>query len=539
MRRGEGWYDGMKLIQNAMLYDGSGADPVPGDILFDERIREIGSITPQPGMETLDAEGKVLCPGFIDIHRHPDLAALCDDDFGEIELSQGVTTTIAGNCGLAPVPCSDAFREEQYDYIEPCLGRFPPGLHPDHHQEYISLLEKRGLSLNMGLLIGAGAVKASIRGYVPGEFSGAELDRAAALIGEAMDLGAFGLSMGIMYLPECYSSFEELTVLAKAAGRKGGVLTTHIRGEGDTLVSSVREVISVADAAEIPLHISHFKATGIQNWESKIFEAIEHIEKARRNGQRVTVDVYPYDAGSTTLTSLLPPAVQQKTLAATLLYLSEKKGREQLRREIYRQRSDWENVALSIGWERVVICSVSTKVNRALVGKSIAEAARLYHYEEPADLLCDLLIQENGKVTVLLKSMSPSDVETVLCLPYAAVISDALYGNKEHAHPRLYGAFPKVIESYVQSKPVLSLQEAIRKMTAFPAEIMGLTGRGRLKKGYAADLLLFDPEQIRSPATYENPAQLSQGMGLVFINGKEAWKNKRPVSGKPGQMIKR
>jgi len=535
----EGWYDFMILVQNALLYDGSGAAPVRGDVLFDGQIREIGKITPQPGMEVMDAKGKVLCPGFIDIHRHPDIAALCDDDFGEIELSQGITATIAGNCGMAPVPCTAVFRKQQYDYIEPCLGRFAPDIRPNTHEEYLALLEKRGLPLNMGLLIGAGAVKAAVRGYGPGGFSQAELTRALGLVAEAMDLGAFGLSMGIMYLPECYSSFDELTALAKAAGSKGGILTVHIRGEGDTLAPSVREVLSVAETAEIPLHISHFKATGIRNWRDKIFDAIELIEKAQSRGQKVTVDVYPYEAGSTTLTSLLPPAVQKETLTETLRYLSGTGGREQLRKEIYRKQDSWENVALSIGWERVMICSVSAAENAELIGKSLAQAALLRHYGEPADFLCDLLVQESGKVTVLLSSMSPRDVETVLRLTYAAVISDALYGDKKHAHPRLYSAFPKVLETYVKKQSVLSLQEAIRKMTAFPAEIMGMRGYGMLKEGYAADLVLFDLEQVKTQATYEKPAQLSSGMDYVFVGGKAAWKNERPVPEKSGRIIKK
>lgn len=529
----------MKLIQNALLYDGTGTAPVRGDILFDSHICEIGRITPKPGMEVMDAEGKILCPGFIDIHRHPDIAVLCDEDFGEIELSQGITTTIAGNCGLAPVPCCEANREEQYDYIEPCLGRFPPEIHPDTHEEYCTLLKNKGLPLNMGLLAGAGAVKAAVRGYKPGRFTAAELARAKELVTQAMDSGAFGLSMGIMYLPECYSSLEEMTALAKAAGRTGGVLTTHMRGEGDTLVSSVREVLSIAQKAEMPLHISHFKATGVKNWRKNIFEAIERIEEARNHGQKVTVDVYPYDAGSTTLTSLLPPTVQKETLSETLRCLSRETGRERLRKEIYRTHDSWENMVLSIGWERVVICSVSTKENAELTGKSLAEAARLRQYDEPADLLCDLLIQESGKVTVLLRSMSPEDVETVLRLPYAAVISDALYGNKKHAHPRLYGAFPKVIETYVKERSVLSLQEAIRKMTSFPAEIMGIEERGRLKTGYRADLVLFDTEHIEARSVYEKPAQLSAGMDAVFIGGKVVWENNRLLPGKPGEIIKR
>lgn len=529
----------MILIQNALLYDGTGAAPEQGDILFDERIREIGKVTPQPDMKVLDAKGKVLCPGFIDIHRHPDIAALCDENFGEIELAQGITTAIAGNCGLAPVPCSEDYRKQQYDYIEPCLGRFSPDVHPDTHEEYLTLLANRGLPLNMGLLIGAGAVKAAVRGYGPGDLSQAERTRALGLVAEAMELGAFGLSMGIMYLPECYSSFDELTALARAAGSKGGILAAHIRGEGDVLVPSVQEVLSVARAAEISLHISHFKATGIRNWRDKIFRAIELIEKAQSRGQRVTVDVYPYDAGSTTLTSLLPPQVQKDTLAETLRYLSGAGGRERLREEIYRQQDSWENVALSIGWDRVMICSVSTVENAELTGKSLTEAALLRHYGEPADFLCDLLVQENGKVTVLLKSMSHQDVETVLRLPYAAAISDALYGDKKHAHPRLYGAFSKVLETYVKKEPVLPLQEAIRKMTALPAEIIGLKGRGRLKVGCAADLVLFDLEQVTARANYEKPAQLSSGMDHVFIGGKAAWKNEQPVPEHLGRIIKK
>ena len=273
-----------------------------------------------------------------------------------------------------------------------------------------------------------------------------------------------------MYQPECYSSREEIVSLVKMLAPFSRPLTCHIRGEGNHLLSSVREVIEIAKEAEVPLNISHFKATGKNNWGITIGRAIDLIEDARTQGQDVTVDAYPYSGGSTTLLSLLPPVMMEETVEQTLQVLSTKVGRERLCREIYNEHDRWDNMVTAIGWERILISSVTKGENLKYSGKTFSAAAELAGYDECALFLCDLLLEEDGKVGIIVLSMSQQDVDRVLKLPYSMVISDALYGVSDSPHPRLYGSFSKVLHEYVNERKILCLEEAIHKMTCLPAQ---------------------------------------------------------------------
>ncbi|MDR3276941.1 MAG: amidohydrolase family protein [Treponema sp.] len=512
------------LIRSGRVYDGSGRPPFSGDVLIEgERIAAIGPQTgsqlaaPASGVALIDARGRVVCPGFVDTHRHADAAVFSAPEFGETELAQGITTTVVGNCGIAPVPAAanPRWREDWYRYIEPVIGTVHEGLPFESYTAYAAALEKLPLPINLGFLAGAGAVKTAVRGFARTAFSPEELAQAAAHIGEAMDAGALGLSFGIMYQPECYSRREELIALARPAAKAGGILCTHIRGEGDSLPDSVQEMIDVAESAGIPLNISHFKATGIRNWRSAIFQAIARIEAARARGQAVTADFYPYDGGSTTLLSLIPPDIREETPAALAGKLAGSTGREALRRSISGEHPGWDNMAASIGWDRVLLSS----------GQSIKTAAAGAGYADPVDLLCDLLVNEGYRTGIILLSMAQEDIDTVANLPWTALISDALYGGGENPHPRLHGAFPKFLRDYVQERPLMPLERAIQKMTSIPAERFGIAGRGRLEPGAFADVLVFDPASFTGPAGYAHPRERAAGMDTVLVNGNIAWED--------------
>lgn len=528
-----------RLIKNGTVYTGDAA-PKQLDLLLEgDRIIDMAPAMEVTEAQVLDAAGCAVTPGFVDIHRHCDIAAIYDPDFGELELAQGITSTITGNCGLAPVPSSPETRREMYDYIEPCLGPAPAGMTMTTFGDYLGALEEAKLRINVGGLVGAGAVKTAVKGYRRGAFTPGELDRAIGHIDEAMDAGAFGLSTGIMYNPECYSTADEIVNLARAAGRRGGVLTCHMRGEGDSLVHSAAEILSIARQAEIPLEISHFKSTGLANWRDKIFRAITLVEDARAGGQDVTVDFYPYTGGSTTLLSLLPPSMQQEDQAATLAQLSTEMGRERLKKAIYSSEPDWDNMVTSIGWERIVVSSVTLAQNRFMAGKDLAAIAREQGYEEPADFFCHLLVEEQGKVGIIVLSMAQEDVDTVAKLPYSLLISDALYGVGDNPHPRLYGSFPKLLREYVRERKILTLEQAIHKMTAMPARRIGLADRGILAPGNCADLLVFDPQKIQDHADYNNPKQLSTGMEAVFVGGRLSWQGQRPTEERAATALRK
>lgn len=527
------------LIQKGTLYDGTGTPAFKLDLLIaDDRIAAIGANLSVPDAVPVNAEGMAVTPGFVDTHRHCDIAAAADSDFGRIELSQGITTAVAGNCGLAPVPSSDLYRKEVYDFIEPCLGKAPSGLKLARYRDFTGMLEKAHLKINMGFLAATGAIKTAVKGFAKTPYAPEQMREAKGYMQEAIDEGAFGASTGIMYQPECYSTKDEHISLMEAAAKSGGILCSHIRGEGDSLTESVREVAEIAARAQIRLNISHFKATGIKNWGEKIHQAIEYIEQARSRGQEITVDFYPYTGGSTTLLSLIPPGVTEDTNAATIKKLATEAGKRELKDQLYRAHPGWDNMVAAIGWERITISSLSGTKNLSFQGRTVAELAEENGYSQPSDFICELIGEEEGKVGIIVHSMDQKDLDTVARLPYSAVISDSLYGGG-NPHPRLFGSFPKVIREYVLERAVLTMEQAIHKMTGMPAGRLGLKNRGRLVPGYFADIALFDPQKLADCAVYTAPKQLSAGMEWVFVNGMPSWRGGEILPGNGGRVLRR
>lgn len=507
-------------LKGGLVYDGTGRPPVRADVLVEDG--RIAAIAPKLGDEQarcIDVEGCAVTPGFVDMHRHCDIAPLRDAGFGALELAQGITTTVVGNCGLAPVPfipnpAGVAFA----DSIEPVIGPMPRSLGFVRYADYTAALQKKPLPLNMGFLAAAGAVRCAVKGFSPAPLTARERTQTAAYVEEAMQAGARGVSLGIMYRPECYTSPEEYDALLAPAARRGGILCTHIRGEGDSLVASVQEVIGIAARAGMALNISHFKATGVQNWGSQILRAISCIEEARAKGQPVTADFYPYEGGSTTLLSLLPPSLLERY--PDLRAFESSAAREALRSALQQDHPGWDNMARSIGWERIRISSAALPHNRRYEGKSLARLAEEEKAAHPADVVARLLAEEGGKTGVIVMSMAWADVCTVAKLPYTALISDALYGGGSSPHPRLYGAFPRFLHQLVLQDQLMPLEKAVAKMTDFPARRMGFTERGRLAPGMIADVAVFNPAAFRDTATYEQPCQLAVGLHSLLVAGK-------------------
>ena len=537
----------IRKIVNGLIYDGSGNAPFVGGLeIEDGRIVKVfeGAAAPlevaksAEGLadgEVIDAKGMAVTPGFVDIHRHHDVAVLHDPEFGQIELAQGITTAVLGNCGLSPFPNSPRTQAEQFAYIEPCLGKMPADTSMHLVSEYMAALDERELPLNVGVLVGAGACATAAMGYESRSFTPEERAKAVGYIKDGMDAGALGMSFGIMYTPECYLSQEDLSAMAAECGRNGGMVSCHIRGEGDSLIPSVEEILSICREAKVPLNISHFKAVGLQNWGRTLGQAIEKIETAQAEGQKVTVDVYPYTGGATTVMTLIPPCVME---GRPLSYLGTPEGAAHLRSEIYKKQPGWDNMVESIGWDRVIIGSVTLEKNAGYSGKSVAQIAQELGVD-PCEWIGQLIAEEDGKVGGILMSMSPEDVDTVMLLPYAAVISDSLYGGGDNPHPRLYGSFPKMIREYVNERGLMTMETAIRKMTAMPAERVGLLDRGYLKEGYAADINIFDPADIRDMATFTKSKQLSEGIAYTLIGGEVAAAASRKTDGAYGRLLKR
>lgn len=523
-------------VRGGLVYDGTGAPPVKTDVFVRGGIIVgMGPGAGGPDVPVVDAAGQVVTPGFVDLHRHCDTAPLRDAAFGRTELAQGITTAVAGNCGLSPVPLDAARHRAFYDYIEPVVGPAAPGASCAGYAAYVRALEQAQLPLNLGFLAGIGAVRYAVQGFSEAPLTERALAEGAALVDGALRAGACGASLGIMYRPECYTRPREYEALLRPVALGDGLLCAHIRGEGDSLVPSVQEAIGLARRAGVRLNISHFKATGIRNWHDKIFRAIECIEAARAGGQEVTADFYPYDGGSTTLLSLLPPALA----ACAPEFFATPAGAAKLRDELYRDHSGWDNMVTSIGWERILISSVSAAPYARYQGENFAEAARRHGCGDPADLMAELLAQTGGKVGVIVLSMAWEDVQTVARLPYTALISDALYGGGENPHPRLYGAFPRMLRKLVREEGVLSFAQAVHKMTGMPAARAHLPGRGVLQPGAAADLLVFRPEAFRDTASYAAPKQDAVGLSWAYVGGRPALQDGVMNKTRAGQVLRR
>jgi N-acyl-D-amino-acid deacylase len=531
------------VLRGGLVVDGSGDPPFRGDIVVEDGfIREVCVPELPRGRDfaedgTLDAAGAMVCPGFVDLHRHCDTAAL-GEDFGLIELSQGITSCFAGNCGMAPVPNSPATRQALQDYLAPCMGSFEnEGFRS--HRDYLARLQSVSLPLNMGFFAGMGALRIGAKGFDSGPYTREEMDRARDLLREALDCGAFGMSIGLMYVPELYSSTAEIAALASVMKGGRGILCTHMRWETEHLVKAVKEVIEIAKKAEVPLEISHFKAAGIRAWHGVLHEAIETIEAERARGMDITVDFYPYDCGSSTMMQMLPPSFLAGGVEQALAGLDKAENVEKLRRLLAEGEENWDNLSQTIGWDRTVISSVNLEENRKYLGKSVTACTEEYGFRDEPEMTAALLHSEKGKVAIINRSMSVEDIDTIARLPYSSLISDALYGDMKNPHPRLYGAFPRFLRDFVRDRKVLDLPTAIRKMTSQPAGRVGLKDRGLLRPGCRADILVFDPDQFRDQADYLSPTRLATGLDYAIIGGKVACRQGTILSRHAGVLSSR
>jgi len=527
------------LLKNGLVYDGLGNPGKKADVLIrDGRIAKVGESL-EGADQVLDVSGSVVCPGFVDIHRHCDAKPFNDPEFGVRELAQGITTTVVGNCGISPTPCpaDDAGAREMYDFDEAVLGPMALDM-PRTYEDYLKALGEKKLPLNFASMVGTGAVKITVKGFSDTPYTQEELDKARGLIEDALKRGACGISLGIMYLPECYSSAEEFAYILEPVGRYGRVIAVHIRGEGDSMVESVREIIGIAKKAGCALEISHFKSCGVHNWRKDIHRAIALIEEARAQGQDVTCDFYPYEGGSTALTTMLPPVFVAGDMTKALERLGTPEGVEEFRKSSRIPYDDWDNFCVTLGWERIIISGVCTDRFRPMLGMTVTEAAEKFGYPDPEALAADLMHTENGKTAIINMSMCQDDIDTVAKLPYSNIISDAIYADTDTPHPRMYGAFPKVIREYVRERGLYTMEEAIRRITSQPARRMKLEGRGTLVEGSFADVLVFKPEEFRDNATFQSPANLATGLEYVFVNGQMAVDHDRRVEGAwPGEML--
>lgn len=523
------------LIRNAQLVDGTGGPVVAGELgIIGERIVAVGARLEGEAGAVFDAGGQVVTPGFIDAHTHDDLV-VTRQGIAEPKVQQGITTLVVGNCGFGMAPVVPEHTRDIQNYAAAVLGEDKQPWDWPTLGAWLEMLRARSLGQHTRALLGHTTLRVAAMGFAPRPATEQEVLTQEKLVAEAMQAGAAGLSLGLMYVPGMYTPAAELVRLARVVGRYSGVVTSHMRGEGDQMLSSLDEMLALAEQAEVAVHISHLKVIGRRNWGS-IERALERIAQARARGLSVTVDMYPYTAGSTTMTQLLPPWILEGGIEQTLSRLRDPAVRRRVSQDFAHGLPGWENQVEMLGWERIVLSSLQQEANRALQGLNMLEAATHLGLS-PAEAFFHLLQAEHGRITIVVFSMDENDVDRVVQAPFAMIGSDGLPLHSGRPHPRLYGTFPRYIQHYVRELKSLTLPEAIQKITAFPATRFGIAERGVIAAGKIADLVIFDPADIRDRATYDQPQVTPDGITAVLVAGQPVVLQRQLQSARPGRLL--
>lgn len=519
------------LIENARIVDGSGNPWYRGSIgVRDGRIVELGRILDRTAARTIDAGDRVVAPGFIDLMGQSTLVLAQDRVTAESRLRQGITTTFSGE-GWSHAP--------QNERTQPRPVRLN-GREVDWETfgEYFRLLEEERISMNVVHNVGATQVRRAVLGEGDVEATPEQMEEMRALVEGAMRDGAVGLSTSLIYPPAAYAPTEEIIELARVAARHGGVYFSHIRNESGRLLEALDEAFQVGEEAGIPVHIYHLKAAGEENWPL-MQQAIDRIDAARKRGMDVTADIYPYVRNGIGLRSFLPPEYFGDGEAAFRASLSDPELRDRLRMEV-ESTSDWENWYRHVGfdWDRVLITGAGDFPDATITGSSVAEAATDAG-KGVWDMFFDLVAA--GGVEVAPESMNEEQKHMALRAPWVMIETDTPPTNPatvSSVHPRAFGAFPRVIAEYVRKEPVLTLEEAVKRMTSLPANRLGLPDRGRILRGMAADLVIFDPERITDRATFSEPTRYADGVDFLVINGTLVIDDGVLEDALPGQILR-
>lgn len=524
------------LIRHGTVIDGTGAPAVMADVgVRAGRIVAMGPSLPDTAAREIDARGRVVTPGFIDVHTHSDFTLLTAPG-ADSKVRQGITTEVVGNCGFSPAPVSPqhlGLLREYAGFLNPHLPwtwqRFG---------EFYDHVQARGCAMNIAPLVGHGAIRIAVMGFDNRPPTASELQQMQRLVGEAMEDGAFGMSSGLIYTPGCYGDTAELVALARVAGAAGGVYATHMRGEGGTLESSITEALRIGEEARIPVQISHLKASGRDNWE-KMARALQMIEAGRARGVEVTADIYPYIAGSTTMTSLFPAWTLEGGVERFLERLAETSTRQRIIDEVQGGRDGWSRANGAVGWDDILVCACQHQ--QQFEGKTVAQIAAAMG-QEPAHAMMDFLLAEEGVASIILFMMSEENVVLGIAHPLLMIGSDSLAlatGQGGKPHPRTYGTFPRVLGKYVREERLITLEDGIRKMTSMAAEKFGLTDRGVLAEGKAADVTIFDAATVIDVATFEAPHQYPVGIDYVIVNGQVVVEHGTQHPVLPGQVLRK
>jgi N-acyl-D-amino-acid deacylase len=524
------------VIRHGTVYDGTGAAGVVEDIAVQgDRIAARGDLSGVSGRQEVDATGLAVSPGFIDMLNHSE-ASLIADGRSQGMIRQGVTLVVFGESSMGPT--NERMKKDQtarqgdikFDITWNTLG------------QYLDTLAARGVSTNIASFVSAATVRTKEIGLDNRPPTPEELDRMRADVRKAMDEGAMGLTTALIYVPGVFAKTDELVELAKVASASGGMYISHLRSEGNRLLEAIDETLKIARDAHIRAEIYHLKASGESNWP-KLGPAIAKIEAARKSGLDITADMYDYTAGSTGLDASMPPWVQEGGYNAWAQRLKDPKVRERLRGEMVATQNDWENLLLAAGAEGTLLVGFKNEALRGYTGKTLAEVAKLRN-RSVQDTAMDLVAEDGSRVQVVYFLMSESNVKRQIQQPWVSFGSDASSMAAEgvflktSTHPRAYGNVARLLGKYVRDEQVIPLEEAIRKLTSFPAATLRVKDRGQLAPGYFADIVVFDPKTIADHATYERPHQYATGVQQVWVNGVQVLKDGEHTGQKPGRVVR-
>lgn len=518
------------VIKNGTVVDGISDSPFRADVgIAGEKIAAVGELHAARAKAEIDASGRMVTPGFIDIHTHTGTELLVHPK-GESKIRQGVTTELTGNCGGSDFP-----RERKLSAGEKRLAD-KSGLKFDwvDLDGYRASLERKGIGLNHATLVGQGTVRAYVMGEERRPPTANELDRMKEAVAEAMKQGAFGISSGLEYTPSGFADMEELISLCRVAAGFGGFYATHIRSEDVRVIEAVAEAIAIAEEAGLPLQLSHFKVCGTTNWW-KMTMMIDLIERARERGLAVTADAYPYLAYNTGLSINFPQWALDGGDEAFLARLRSPETRRRMKPDVLGKLE-------GTPWENILLVDLRSESNKRFIGRTLGQAAAAEN-KDPYEFACDLLIQEDGDVSIIGFGMSEENTIRVLRHPQAMIASDgsalAPSGPLDPGipHPRNYGTYPRFIGYYVREKKILPLAEAIKKVSSMPAAKMGLKDRGVIRESAFADLVVFDADRILDTATYTEPEQYPAGIDYVLVNGRIVIDHERHTGALPGKFL--
>ena len=524
------------IIRGGMVYDGTGRAPVIADVgIKGDRIAAVGNLSRATAHTIIDAKGLAVAPGFINMLSHSETSWFVDSR-SLSELRQGVTTQIFGEGSMGPL--SDEMKQRRRE----SQGDLKYRIEWTTLAEYLNHLEKRGISQNVASFIGAATIREYVIGLEDKQPTPAQLDQMRELVRREMEAGALGITTALIYPPAFFAKTDELIELCKVAAKYKGKYTAHMRSEGAQLIEAVQETIRISREAGLPAEIYHLKASGEANWP-KMDQVIKMIEDARRQGVKITADMYTYPAGGTGLDASLPPWVFDGGREAAYKRLQDPATRQKIAEAVRTPTNDWENLYLLSGSpDRLLLASFRNDSLKPLIGKTLADVAKM-RGKDPVETIMDLLLEDRSRIGTIYFMMSEDNIKKQIRQPWVSFGSDAAsiategVFLKSAAHPRAYGNFARLLGKYVRDEKVISLTEAVRRLTSLPATNLGLKDRGLLQRGMFADVVIFDPETIADRATFENPHQYSVGVRDVFVNGKQVLKNGEHTGAKPGRAL--